>query len=116
MKFRLLLAAVVAASLTSISAMAGAPLTQEQLKQRAEAAQKALDQAEAAKGGERKKRMDEHMKLMNEVLGQMIEMKPRPGMTMEEHETWINTHQKLMEQLMGQMMREHHLMMEKGCD
>jgi len=39
-------------------------------------------------------------------------MKPKAGMSMQEHEEWINEHQKLMQQVMDQMMAEHHLMME----
>lgn len=115
MNVKLQFAGIVAAAVTSLSAVAGAPLTPDQLKQRAEAAQKALDQAERARGAERAQRMDEHMRIMNEVITQMSEMKPRAGMTMREQEQWIISHQQLMESLTGQMMKEHHLLMEKDC-
>lgn len=53
------------------------------------------------------------MNMMKETMGKMQAMKPKTGMSMQEHEEWINQHQKLMEDMLGQMMEEHHLMMEK---
>jgi hypothetical protein len=48
-------------------------------------------------------------------MGKMQAMKPKAGMTMQEHEDWINEHQKLMDEMMGQMVREHHMMMGMDC-
>ena len=83
-------------------------------KMAVEAKQK-LIQAQAAKGPERKTLMAEHMKMMQEIMDKMIAMKPKAGMSMKNHEEWINEHQKLMQQVMEQMMGEHHLMMQ-SCD
>lgn len=74
-----------------------------------------LQQAEAAKGEERQKLMEEHMKMMKDTMEKMQAMKPKAGMTMQEHEEWINQHQKLMKDMMGQMMEEHHMMMGSDC-
>lgn len=76
------------------------------------AAKQKLQQAEAAKGAEQKSLMAEHMKMMQEMMGKMMAMKPKAGMNMADHEEWINEHQKLMQQVMEQMMGEHHLMMQ----
>lgn len=45
---------------------------------------------------------------------QMQDMKPKAGMSMKDHEDWINEHQKLMSQMMEQMLEEHHMMMDMG--
>lgn len=82
--------------------------------QRIMEAKQKLQQAEAAKGAERQKLMDERMKMMNETMGKMQAMKPKAGMSMQEHEEWITQHQKLMEDMMGQMMEEHHMLMKMG--
>lgn len=96
----------------SLSASAGQDEVQRQITQRVLQAKQKLEAAEAAKGSEREKLMDEHMKMMHDVMGKMEAMKPKAGMSMEEHEAWINEHQKLMEELMGQMMKEHHMQMD----
>jgi hypothetical protein len=74
-----------------------------------------LQQAETAKGAQRQKLMSNHMKMMQEIMGKMQAMKPRAGMTMQEHEGWVNEHQKLMDDMMGQMMEEQQMMMDTGC-
>lgn len=102
-------------SLTSISAFAGPDEFQLQMMRKVQQAKQKLQQAEAAKGAERQKLMDEHMKMMQETMGKMQAMKPKAGMSMQEHEEWINQHQKLMEDMMGQMMDEHHMMMGADC-
>jgi len=99
----------------SASAIAGQDETQRQMSQRVMEAKQKLQQAEAAKGADRQKLMEEHMKMMHETMGKMQAMKPKTGMSMQEHEDWINEHQKLMEDLMGQMMGDHHMMMGMDC-
>ena len=115
MKSKLLTAVLLAFLTTSFSALAAPDESQRQLIQRAAAAKQTLQRAEAAKGPERKSLMAEHMKMMKEVMDKMAAMKPKAGMSMQEHEEWISEHQKLMEQVMGQMMDEHHLMLQ-SCD
>jgi hypothetical protein len=107
------LAAVLGAMLgASVAAIAAPDEAQRQVIQRALAAKAKLQQAEAAKGAERSKLMGEHLAMMKEVMDKMNAMKPRAGMTMQEHEEWMSEHQKLMQQMMDQMMAEHHMMME----
>lgn len=107
--------AVCGMGFTSVSALAGPDEFQLQMNQRLQQANQKLHQAEAAKGEERQKLMGEHMKMMQETMEKMQAMKPKAGMTMQEHEEWINQHQKLMEDMMGQMMKEHHMMMGMDC-
>lgn len=99
----------------SATAYAGPPLYQLEMNRSVAEAKQKLQQAEAAKGEERQKLMGEHMKMMKETMEKMQAMKPKAGMTMEEHEEWITQHQKLMDDMMGQMMEEHHMMMAGDC-
>lgn len=115
MKSKLITAVLLAFLTTSFSAMAAPDEAQRQMMQRAAAAKQKLQQAQAAKGPEQKTLMAEHMKMMREVLDKMVAMKPKAGMSMQEHEEWISEHQKLMQQVMGQMMDEHHLILH-SCD
>ena len=106
-----------------ISALAGLalalPLTtmsapdeaQKQLIQRAMDAKKKLAAAQAAQGAERQKNMQEHMKMMQEMMVQMRKAKPRDGMSQTQMKEWIDEHMALMDQMMGQMMDGHHMMM-----
>ena len=87
---------------------------QKQLIQRAQEAKKKLAAAQAAQGAERQKMMQEHMKLMQQMMAQMEKAKPRAGMKPEQMREWMDEHMKLMQQLMGQMMDEHHMMMQGG--
>lgn len=105
---------IISLGLTVTSAMAGPDLFQQQLSRQFTESQQKLKEAEAAKGAERQKLMGEHMKMMHEAMNKMQTMKPKAGMTMQEHEDWINEHQKLMDQVMGQMMEEHHMLMNSG--
>jgi len=98
----------------STSAFAAQDEVQRQITQRIHQDKLKLQQAEAAKGAERQKLMGEHMKMMQNTMKKMQAMKPKAGMTMLEHEDWINEHQKLMEQIMEQMMVEHKMMMDIG--
>ena len=56
--------------------------------------------------------MQEHMKMMQDMMAQMRKAKPRAGMTPEQMREWIDEHLKLMDEMMGQMMDEHHMMMQ----
>lgn len=112
MKSTLLIASLVAMLGTSLAAAAAPDEGQRYMLQRAAAAKTKLQQAEAAKGAERKKLMGEHMAMMKEMMGKMQAMKPKAGMSTQEHEEWMAEHQKLMDQMMDQMMAEHHLMMQ----
>ena len=77
-------------------------------------AKRKLAAAEAATGPERQKMMQEHMKMMDEMMGQMQKANPASGMTPEQMRTWIDEHMKLMREMMSQMMSEHHMMMQGG--
>ena len=90
---------------------AGQDDNQRQLTQQVMKAKQKLKEAEAAKGAERQKLMGQHMKMMHETMTKMQTMKPKAGMTTQEHEEWMSEHQKLMDQMVGQMMDEHHLLM-----
>jgi len=98
----------------ALPATAAPDETQKQLIQRAQEAKKKLAAAEAAKGPERQKMMQEHMKMMDEMMGHMQKANPAAGMTPEQMRTWIDEHMKLMREMMSQMMSEHHMMMQGG--
>jgi len=106
--------AVCSISFLSISAIAAQDEFQRQMTQKVMQAKHKLKAAEVAKGDERKKLMGEHMKMMHDNMGKMQAMKPKSGMTMQQHEEWISEHQKLMDEMMSQMMDEHHMMMDMG--
>ncbi len=95
-----------------LAAWAGPDAAQQQLIQRAQEAKKKLAAAQAAKGTERQKLMQEHMKMMQGTMEKMRDMKPKAGMTPKERDEWTAEHQKLMDEMMGQMMQEHHMMMQ----
>lgn len=84
---------------------------QKQLIQRAQEAKKKLSAAQAAQGAERQTMMQDHMKMMQEMMAQMQKAKPRAGMAPEQMREWMDEHMKLMQEMMGQMMNEHHMMM-----
>ena len=115
MKSKLFAAVLLAFLTTSLSAMAAQDEAQRQMVQRASVAKAKLQQAQAAKGPEQKSLMAEHMKMMQEVMDKMLAMKPKAGISMQDHEAWMGEHQKLMQQVMEQQMGEHHLMMQ-ACD
>ncbi len=108
-------AALCGIGFISTSAIAKGALDDQQSWKRLQESRQKLEQAEAAKGEERQKLMDDHMKMMHETMEKMQAMKPKAGMTMQEHEEWISQHQKLMDEMMSQMMKEHHMMMGSGC-
>lgn len=106
--------AICSIGFLSAAAYAGPDANQLEMNRRFTQAKQKLQQAEAAKGAERQKLLGEHMKMMHDNMKKMEAMKPKAGMTMQEHEDWINEHQKLMEQAMEQMMGDHHLLMGTG--
>ena len=87
---------------------------QKQLIQRTQEAKKKLAAAQAAQGAERQKMIEEHMKMMQDMMAQMQKAKPRGGMKPEQMREWIDEHMKLMQEMMSQMMGEHHMMMQGG--
>jgi hypothetical protein len=97
---------------TPIAGLGAPDETQKLLIQRAQEAKQKLSAAQAAAGAQRQKMMQEHMKLMNDVMVQMRAGKPREGMTPQQMREWMDEQMKLMDQLMGQMMDEHHMMMQ----
>jgi hypothetical protein len=58
--------------------------------------------------------MQEHMKMMQDMMAQMQKAKPSADMKPEEMREWMDEHMKLMREMMGQMMDEHHMMMGTG--
>ena len=106
-------AALLAATLSMpMGALAGPDALQQQLLQRLRDAKAKQEQAEQAKGMERDKLLQDHLKMMEQSMKMMMAMKPKKGMTMQEHEEWIAEHQKIMEQMMEQMMKDQQMLME----
>lgn len=95
-----------------LTGLAGPDATQTWLIQKAQDAKKKLAAAQAASGAERQKLMQEHMKMMQDMMAQMQKAKPAGGMSPQQMHEWIGEHMKLMQEMMGQMMDEHHMMMQ----
>ncbi|MFA6178065.1 MAG: hypothetical protein WC696_00470 [Candidatus Methylopumilus sp.] len=115
--FNKLIATVFIASLGfgATSAIASPDFFQQQINQQLMQSRQKLKAAEAAKvSAEQQKLMSEHMKAMHEVMEKMQALKPKAGITMQEHEEWINEHLKLMDQMVDQLMDEHHVLMGSG--
>jgi Ni/Co efflux regulator RcnB len=112
MKHLIATVAFIAFAAAPFATFAAQDEAQRQITQRLQEQQLKLTAAEKAKGAERDKIMQEHMKMMQETMGKMQAMKPREGMTPQEQKEWMAEHQKLMEQMMSQMMAEHHMMMQ----
>ena len=74
-------------------------------------AKKKQDEAEKAKGTDRQKLMEEHMRMMEQNMKEMQAMRPHKGMSMKEHEEWIAQHQKIMDQMLEQMMKDQKMLM-----
>ena len=87
---------------------------QKQLIQRTQDAKKKLAAAQADSAAERQKLLQEHMKMMQDMMAQMQKAKPGGGMSPQQMREWIDEHMKLMQEMMGQMMDEHHMMMQGG--
>lgn len=114
---RQLLTIVVVCGLsgTPLLALAGPDEFQLQMIRKLQQAKQKLQQAEAAAGAERQKLVAEHMQMMRSNMDKMEKMKPQPGMSMQQHEEWIQQHHQLMSDMMGQMMTDHHLIMSSDC-
>ena len=95
-----------------LSGMSAPDESQKQLIQRTIDAKKKLAAAQAAKGPERQKMMQEHMQMMQDMMAQMRKAKMRDGMTPQQMKEWIDEHMKIMDQMMSQMMDQHHMMMQ----
>ena len=95
-----------------LTGIAGPDSAQQALIQKAQDAKRKLAAAQAASGAERQKMMQEHMKLMQDMMAQMQKAKPAGGMSPQQMREWIDEHMKLMQEMMGQMMDEHHMMMQ----
>lgn len=108
------MALIVTVSFLPPSASAGQDPIQQQIQRQLSAAKAKQEQAEKAKAAERQKLMHEHMQMMHKAMDEMQAMKPRPDMTMQEHEEWIAEHQKLMDEMLQQMMKDQQLMMQHG--
>ena len=93
-------------------ANAGMDEAQRQLIQRVTQAKQVQQQAQAAKGAERQKLLDNHMKLMHENMDTCRSMKPKAGMTEKERDEWFAEHQNIMNQMMDQMMTDYHMVTE----
>jgi len=97
------------------SVFAGPDANQQLLIKRIQESKMKLKAAEAAQSTERQKLIEQHMKMMAETMEKMRSMTPRKGMSMQEHEEWMDEHQKLMQQVMEQMMDDHHALMRMKC-
>ena len=85
----------------------------QQMRDKAEAV---LIQAEKAPVGERHVHMKEHMNMLEDLMSQLHNEHPAPGMSAEDHLAWMEKHDKLVDDVLGKMIREHKLMMaEKEC-
>ena len=106
------LATVLAVALALPAAsLAGLDTLQRQLLQRLQESQRKLDQAHRASDAERMKLVQEHLKMMEENMKMMQGMRPRKGMTMQEHEEWIAEHQKIMDIMLEQMLKDQQMLM-----
>jgi phosphotransacetylase len=111
-----LLAALITGTVLTLpyAAFAGPDESQKILIQRAMEAKKKLSAAQAASGAGRHEAMQEHMKLMQEMMAQMHKAKPRAGMSHEQMREWMDEHMKLMGTMMEQMEGHHKMMRGMG--
>lgn len=113
---RSFLAAVAALALAGPLVVLAAPdEAQKQLLQRSQEARRKLDAAQAAKGAERDKLMQEHMALMSQMMQQMHSARPGPNATPAQMREWIDEHLKVMDEMMKQMMEGERMMMGPGA-
>ena len=108
--FAVIVAGVVLA--LPLAGIAAPDETQKALTQKAHEAKRKLAAAQAAQGADRQRMVQEHMKMMQDMMAQMQKAKPAGGMKPEQMREWIDEHMKLMHEMMGQMMDEHHMMMQ----
>lgn len=113
MKSKTLLLIIAMSILIPTAVMAGPDSSQRMLQERMHVSQKKLEAAEKAKGAERDRMMQEHMKAMDENMKLMRDMTPpKSNMGMKERDEWMQEHQKIMQMMMDQMKREHDLTMK----
>ena len=88
----------------------------ERIQQMRDKAEAVLIQAEKAPAGERHVHMKEHMNMLEDIMSQLHNEHPAPGLSAEEHLAWMEKHDKLVDDVLAQMIREHKLMMaQKEC-
>jgi Ni/Co efflux regulator RcnB len=111
-----LLAALIAGAVLALpfAALAGPDESQKMLIRKAQDAKRKLAAAQAASDPERQKAMQEHMKMMQDMMAQMRKAKPGADMKPEQMREWIDEHMKLMHEMMAQMSDGHHMMMQGG--
>jgi uncharacterized protein YicC (UPF0701 family) len=85
---------------------------QKALMRKAQEAKKKLTAAQAASGAERQKMMQEHMKMMQDMMAQAEKAKPRAGMSADQKGEWMQEHMKVMHEMMSQMMGQQQMMMQ----
>lgn len=113
MNYGTLLVAAAILVVSPAAVFAGPDSGQRMLQVRMHESQKKLEQAEQAKGAERERMMQEHMKAMDENMKLMRDMTPpKSGMSTKERDEWMVEHQKLMQLMMDQMKQEHDLTMK----
>ncbi len=113
MKNKTLLSMIAMSVFLPTATWAGPDPAQRLLQERMHESQKKLEQAEQAKGAERERMMQEHMKTMDENMKRMRDMTPpKSGMSVKERDEWMMEHQKIMQMIMDQVKREHDLTMK----
>jgi len=102
--------AVSSIGFLSASAFAAQDSTQRDITLNIIKAKQKLQQAEAAKGAERKKLISEHTQMMKEDMDKCRTMRPKEGLSEKEREEWYIEHNKIMQEVMDQMMQENQMM------
>ena len=101
---------------SAVWAEGGSDRVFERIESMRDKAEAVLIQAEKAPASERHVHMKEHMKMLDEMMSQLHNEHPAPGISTEEHLAWMERHDKLVDDVLAQMMREHKLMMaDKEC-
>jgi ABC-type transporter MlaC component len=111
MRRTLIAAMAIAATFVSGVGVAAPDETQKQIMQRAQEAKKKLAGAQSATGQDRQRLMQEHMTMMQDMMGQMQQAQPRGTMSPEQRREWMDEHMTLMQEMMGQMRGQHQMMM-----
>lgn len=104
-----LVAALTAATLSG-AALAAPDQIQIEMVRRATEAKQALARAQAARGTERDRMIDEHMAFTRTLLDQMRRAQPAAGLSAAQQREWIDEHLRLMQELLQQMDEMHQLM------
>lgn len=104
-----LVAALTAAALSG-AALAAPDQVQIEMVRRATEAKQALARAQAARGTERDRMIDEHMAFTRTLLDQMRRAQPAAGLSAAQQREWVDEHLRLMQELLQQMDEMHQLM------